>query len=129
MISPAVEKVIKDLKKTTLSKDDRVALITSLIAKLPAFPFNEVMTITQEKVVVNGRELITDEIITLRDSAIALQDNFARKIFHEQVKYVALNMGIRKATTIDELVFSKAALWCLEEENKLFEMLGIRATS
>jgi nitrate reductase NapAB chaperone NapD len=127
MISPVVEKVIKELKKTTLSKDDRVALITSLVAKIPAFPFTEVMTATaQGKIIINGKTLETEQIITIRDSAIVLQENPARKIFHEQVKFIALNMGIRTSTTIDELLFSKAALWCLNEEDKLIESMGIQ---
>lgn len=119
MISATTEKVIKQFKKADLSLADRSALLSVILDKLKAVPLNDSIVVGNGTVAINGKQLDTEQIINFKESAIALRDNTARKVLHEEVRYLATNMGVYKSVTLDELVFAKAALWCLNQEDEL----------
>lgn len=70
---------------------------------------------------INGKELDTDQLIAFRDSCIALQDNYAFKALTDQIRYLASNLGMYKAISLDEIFFYKAALWIINQYNVLLE--------
>lgn len=122
-MSPATDKIIKLLKKSTLSLEDRVALVSSIMNKLMVLPLNDSIVISQNSIVINGKKLDVEQMISFKESCVALRDNVARKVLNEQVRYLATNMGVYKAVSTEELYFSKAALWSIAEENKLLEQI------
>jgi len=115
MVNKVTENLIKQLKKANLSTEDRTALITALLVKLNAPPIGEMIHFTQNGLMINGKMLDTDGTISFTKACTALKDNYARKVIHEQVRYKAIDLGIDKGTTIDTIMFSKAALWVLNE--------------
>lgn len=123
MIQESIQKVIQLLNQTNLTQLDRSALVSAVLSKLNALPLNDSILIDQQTIQINGKALDTQAIVSFTESATALKDNWARKVLHEQVKYLAINMGVYKSVSLDELLFSKAALWCLAEENKLLDRL------
>lgn len=86
-------------------------------------PLNDSIVISQNSIVINGKKLDVEQMISFKESCVALRDNVARKVLNEQVRYLATNMGVYKAVSTEELYFSKAALWSIAEENKLLEQI------
>jgi hypothetical protein len=123
MISPLITKIVKQLEKENLSTEDRSALTSALLVKLNALPFKSAFFIEPNAVTIGGKRLDIEQTIAFRDSAIAFKDNYARKVLTEQVRYLAVQTGIRNGLTPDTIVFSKAALWCLEEMDNLLDTL------
>lgn len=123
MISPVVEKTIKQLRKSNLSLEDRTALTTILLDKLQALPLNDSIIVGQNSVIINGRPLEVDQLMLFRDSCVALRDNMAYKVLREQIKYLAIVGGVHKAVNLEQSMFHKAALWVIDQEEKLLEKM------
>lgn len=121
MLSPIVEKTIKQLKKKNLTLEDRTALLTAILDKLQVLPLDEVLSLNAGQVSINGKPLEIEQFIAFKDSAIALRDNYAFKVINGQVRYMAVNLGVHKAVTLDQMFFFKAALWQIKEYNDLLE--------
>ena len=124
MIQPSTKKLIATLKKSNLSLEDRSALITALLDKLHALPLDNTLVIEKDGIIINGKPLELEQVINFKDSCIALQENVARKVIQEQIRYLASNLGMYKATTFEELYFYKSALWCLNQQDILIESVN-----
>lgn len=123
MIKPLTQRIIKQLNSADLSLEDRAALTTALFDKLKTLPLEDAIIIEPNKITISGKELDIDQIINFKDSCIALKDNFARKVLHEQIRYLATNLGIYKAATLEDIIFYKAALWNLNQQELLLEKI------
>ncbi|MEI6532492.1 MAG: hypothetical protein WCO06_01490 [Candidatus Roizmanbacteria bacterium] len=124
MINKITEKLIKQFRKTNLSLEDRVALTTVLLDKLQALPLESTFIIDSKGISVNGKVLEPEQVINFTESCAALKDNFARKVINEQIRYLSVNMGIHNSLSIDTLMFAKAALWCLSQEEELLSKIA-----
>jgi len=124
MITKPTENVIKVLKKSNLPTEDRIALITALLDKLVVLPIGEMVILTQNSISINGKDLDQEQAINFREACTALKDNYARRIINEQIRYQAIDLGINKAQSIDTLMFSKAAIWLMNEEEILIQKLS-----
>jgi len=122
-MTKTVEKLVKELEKEKLSIEDRTALTTAILSRLMVLPLADSFVVGGGNVSINGKQMDTEQVIVFRDSCIALKDNFARQIIQQQVRYLATNLGIYKSVSTDELFFSKAALWCIEQEEKLLDKI------
>jgi hypothetical protein len=123
-MNPIVEKTIKQLSKATLSVEDRVALTNALLNKLGAFPVGDMIIKTENSVNINGKDLDLDQYLNFKEACVALKENFARRVINEQLKYKATKMGIHESTTIETLLFAKAVIWFINEEEILIERLS-----
>jgi len=124
MISPITDKVIKQLKKSNLTTEDRSALVSALLDKLGAFPIGDVIDVNEKGLTVNGVDLDQDQQYAFKEACAGLKDNYARKILNEQLRYKATVTGIHKSNTIDELLFAKAVIWLINEEEILLARLS-----
>ncbi len=88
-----------------------------------ALPLHESIIVERDSVLINGKELDREGIIAFHEAVIALKENYARKIINEQIRYLAINVGINKSQTLDQLYFAKAGLWLLDEEEKILDKL------
>lgn len=95
-----------------------------MIEKLGAFPVGDLITFTENGLSLNGKDLSHEQFLNFKEACVLLKDNFARKVLNEQLKYKAIEMGIHKSTTVDELLFSKAVIWFINEENILIEKIS-----
>ncbi len=123
MTSQITQKLISQFKKEGLSLEDRNAILTAMLSRLVVLPLNDSIIIGQNNIKINGKDLDMEQMISFRESCVALKDNSARKILHEQVRYLATNLGVYKAVSLDEMYFAKAALWCLAEEDKFLDQV------
>ena len=123
MITPITEKLIKQFKKASLTLEDKNALLSAIQNKLMVLPLNDSIISRPGMIIINGKQLELDQMVSFTESCKVLKDNFAHKIFKEQVKYLALNMGIVKSVSLDELFFAKSALWYIDNEEKLIDSI------
>lgn len=123
MLSKTTEKLIKELNKANLHTEDRIALTTALLDKLVALPIKDTFSVSNDGITIKGRELEPEDMISFRESCVALKDNFARKILREQIKYLAIQYGVHNGLNTDTIMFSKAILWSMQEEDKLLDTI------
>ncbi len=61
MISPTTDKVIKQLRKSNLSLEDKTALVSALLDKLGAFPIGDMVIQTETGLSINGKDLDVEQ--------------------------------------------------------------------
>ena len=108
--------------------EDRVVITAALIEKINALPIGNSIVLTEKGIQINGRDLETEQVINFKESCIALNDNYARKIINQQLKFMAIIEGVHKGLSPEQLSFSKAALWLIEQEQALIEKIVIQGT-
>ena len=118
-----VEKIIKQFKKTKLSLEDRLALTTAILDSLSVLPIDDAIVINPNGIKINGKALDTDQMIQFSESCRALKDNKARQIINEQVKFLAINMGVHNAVTMEMMYFAKAALWNIQQQEAILDKI------
>lgn len=123
MIKPIIQRIIKQLKSADLSLEDRTALTNVLLEKLQVLPLSQTFVIDGGDVLINGKKMEVDQVIGFKDSCLALKDNFARQVIHNQIRYLAINMGVHNTLSLDSTIFMKAALWCLFQEQELIDKM------
>ncbi len=75
------------------------------------------------QIFVKGQPLDGNDKIALKLSLSAYEENYARKVIKYQLKWLAINQGIHQCTSDEQQVFAKAALWLINEEEKLISTL------
>lgn len=121
LISQTTDKIIKKFNKEDLSLEDRIALTNTILSTLSVLPINDAIEISPEGVKIRGRKLNTEEFINFTESCKALKDNKARQIINEQIKFLAINMGVHQSVSLETMMFAKAALWMVQNENELLD--------
>lgn len=113
------------LKHVRLGMEEKQLLTACMLDRVRALPLHaKIMVDETGKCFVNGRPLNLDTATQLRTGAAALQKNFARKFVKEQIRWMAINIGVHENNTPEQGFFSKAALWVEQEENKLYDSLA-----
>lgn len=123
MASKTVENLIKQFKKADLTLAERNALLTAILDKLQALPLQNAILIGADSITINGKQLDAEQYISFTTSAQVLKDNYAFKVFSEEIRYLAINIGVLKSLTFDELYFAKAALFNLDQFQKLLDKI------
>ncbi len=117
--------VIDLSKNKLLSVEERQMLTAMLLDRLGALPLHAKITVDKTgRVVVNGRSLDPDSSTRLRQAAAQMQRNPARNLVRDTVTYLAIVDGVHKNINPEMGLFSKAALWFLQEENELYQKLA-----
>lgn len=112
------------LRNSRLSGENKIKITNVLLDNIQAVPFKNIISFSREgTILIRGKEMEPDQAIAFRGAAIALQDNIARKIIHDQVMFEAVKMGIHQGLNQDMIMFSKAAMWYGEEENRLLSSI------
>lgn len=108
------------LNHKRLSETNKALLTSALLNNLMAIPLTEIITFdTNGTVNIEGKTLSLEQARAFTDSARALKDSIARRIIRDQLTFEAIKMGVHKGMTPDMILFSKAALWVMEEEERL----------
>lgn len=108
------------IRSKKLSGEHKMRIMNALLVNVYALPIQDIVKLDQNgTLLVRGRQLTIEQAQSLIQSAAGLKDNFARKLIQEQVKFEAVKIGIHKALDNDALMFSKAALWYIEQEEAI----------
>lgn len=118
-MNPTIKKVIQQFKKVKLTSEERIEIMNAMLEKLAVPPISDIITLEKGEIKVKDHALDVQQLTDFKLSLMALQDNPARKILFEQIKYEAVKMGVHRSVSVDELLFSKAALWILNQEEEL----------
>ena len=103
------------LKHSNLSLAERNELIIHILDKLEALPLRDIISSSDEGILINGKPADIEKLRLLRDSANAAIENYALNYIGEQVMWVATERLTKKITTPEELFFYRAALWFGEQ--------------
>lgn len=99
--------------------------MNALLDNFRAVPIRDIIKFNQfGAVLVNGQELDAEQSIRIKQSAHALFDNQVRRLVQDQVTYNAINLGVHKGTSPETILFAKASLWVMQEEEKLVRALA-----
>lgn len=119
-----IDDIIKALNNTELSSDNRVRLMTAIIEKLNYYPISDILVVDNlGSAYVKGKKLDMEQAVILKNGLDALQNNFADKLVDDQMTYEAIKLGIHNGNSTEAIMFSKAALWVIQERRKLLEQL------
>lgn len=118
----SIAQTVKKLLESDLSLHDRNLLTSALINKLEALPARDIITANEQGVIlVNDRPLTQEQSKVLKESALALYENSYRKVIRDCVSWKAITHGIHKSSSIEGLIFSKAAVWWGQQEEVILK--------
>lgn len=113
------------LSKARLSYEDRALLTNQILDSLAALPLHDIIYINEEgSLFIRGKAVEMEVAKKLRDSAGVALNSYALNLIRDQVLFEALNMGMIGMTRIEESVFSKAAVWWGQRQEKILVMLA-----
>lgn len=119
------DEVVDLFRKKLLSIEERQILTALLLEKLGALPLRAKIVVDKTGMVsVNGRSLDPELAMTLQQAAVAMQRNAARNLVRETVTYLAIVDGTIKSINPEMMLFAKAALWFLQQEDELYATLA-----
>lgn len=119
----STQNVIEQLENESLPTEDRGALLVAVLDKVHALPIQNAIVISPQGIMIQGKPITQEQAINLQQSCLALNDNQAFKVIHEQVRHLAVVEGVYKGLTPEQILFSKAALWVLEQQVVLIEKI------
>jgi hypothetical protein len=107
-----------------LTGETRTYVLNKLLENIGALPIRKTIVFDPDgTVLINGRKLELEQAVSLRESVHALKNNQARRIFNDQLRFLAVEFGVHQALTPEMMQFAKAALWLIQEEDKLIESI------
>ncbi len=113
------------LKRSTLSMEDRALLISCTLDKLDSIPLSDIISVNEQgTLLVNGKTVDLELAKSLRESSRAVLNSRAFKMIQNQVVYAAFSYAARTATSIDQLILGKAAIWWGQKENEYLNLLA-----
>lgn len=118
------------LKNARLSLEDRAFLTNHLLNKLAALPTCDIISVNETgALLIKGRSLSTEQIISLRESVEVLSKNYIRKVIREQVAFEAIKVGVHNSFSNETNFFAKTALWNQAKEQEILDnitkLLGV----
>lgn len=112
------------LSRKSLKREDRVRLLNEALSTAGALPLHASITADGGVFLIKGVPVEGEYAVKIRENASAALHNLANKAVDEQVLYQAISLGIHEAQNFDQTLFSKAAIWVVQERQKLLERLA-----
>lgn len=108
------------------TKKQRQLYTASLLKELGALPIRSIIRIDEQgKLVINERPVDMAMARSLKTSAQAALDNPALNLALEQITFAAVVSGVHKGNTADDsIMFSKTALWNIQQLKETLHMLA-----
>jgi hypothetical protein len=118
------------IRKKKFSLENKTKIMNALIENLKIVPINAIIRLDeQNQLVVNGVTIGYEEAKVLRESAKLLLHSNARKLIHNQLIFEAINLGIHQGVNTEQILFSKAVIWLLKEQEKLIGKIAQEETA
>ncbi len=111
------------LDRKQLSLKDKNHLMTHLTKNIGITAIDAVIGYDDSgSLTIRGKTLSPEQVILFKQGLSLLQDNWARKVIREQMKYDALMIGVLASDT-EKILFAKALNWLLMKEEELVQTL------
>ena len=105
------------IRSTKIVGTDRTRIINALLGSINALPIKDAISFTLDgTLLIRGNKADLDQAQKIKQSADALKDNYFHKLLHEQVLHEANLIGLHKGLTPEDILFSKAAIWAILQE-------------
>ena len=112
----------------TKSPSDRLLITTRLLSTVGALPVHSIITVDDANVLhIQGKPVNKERALMLRESALNVLRSPAYQVIREQVLYQAVSKGVHEGMSVDQIQFSKAAIWFGDEEMKLLKVFASEA--
>lgn len=114
------------LLKLPLSQRDKTRLVGAILDVTHAIPLKEVLTFDPNGRLssIRGRKPEMEDITRLKEGALAMLDNSARKLVSEEVLALAGRRAVVEGDTPEKLYFYRSAIWWAQAENDFFTRLS-----
>lgn len=112
------------LKHSDLTIQERTLCTGIVLTKLEALPLHDIVTSSDEGILINGKQVDIEKLRVLREAAIRALDNQALNLIGEQVVWLAIQRGIHNADTPEKLYFYRAAIWFSEQMKTHLQILA-----
>lgn len=116
--------VLWAVNNARFSQEDRALFTGSLLHKFGAVDLHGIFSVGEGKILVRGTPLSHEQVISVRESAIAMKNSVARKLVREQVLSEAMNIGFTTAKNFEQTEFARAAVWFGTREEELYMLLA-----
>ena len=114
------------LSRKNLSVEERSILIQNLIKSIGILPTSDIIEFDKVgNIYVNKQKLEIEQAMALRDSASTLYNSYARKLIKEQLKFLAIKTGVYEGVNTEQILFSKAMLYLIQEEENIITKLSL----
>jgi len=125
MLSKLLTKIIIwALKTTKITGEDKARITTALLNNIDALPIRDAISFDADgTILIRGKKLELEQIQNLKTGASVLKDNFARKLIEEQLLYECSKIGLHQGVNTEQIVFSKACVWCLQQMDRFIDIL------
>ena len=120
-----VKFVVKLLASSKLSLEQKGMLIDAILRKIESLPISDIIQKTADgSLIINGKVADREQAMFLRESAKRDLASKSLALIRDQVLFQALYYTATGCTSFDQIYASKMSVWCLQNEQKLLEMLA-----
>jgi len=117
--------VIWLMRNTKFSTENRVMCTNALLDNLHAIPSHDIVNVVSGgRIFLNGKPVDDDKTSQVRNQAKDLLEHPLRQLVREEVSFRAVKLGVHKANDLNEMFFSKAAIWQAQQEDEIYEQLA-----
>jgi hypothetical protein len=111
------------LRSKRLTREQRSKVMTVLLDNLGALPIRKLVARDNlGRLLINGKPMDdVEQLLAFRQSLMSYKDNPARKMLADQKKFLALEMGVFNGLNPEMIQFSKAVLYCIEQDEKIID--------
>lgn len=121
--SITIKQVIEFLESKDLSQEERILVFNYLNKSLNTFPINDVILFRKDGALLyNGLEMTLEQVQNFKQSIDTLKNNAAFKIIGDQVLFKAIQTGVHLGLSTDQIIFSKAAIWFIQQFREQIEI-------
>lgn len=106
------------------SKEERALFTGALLSKLGAIDPRAIIEIDKDTVLIRGVPLDGESMAQLRESAKGAVNSFARKVVRDVVLQEAYNIGLVTGKDMEQVLFSRSAVWFSRREEELYKDLA-----
>ncbi len=112
------------LKTQKIEGADKTRVVNALLANIDALPIKDAVSIENGQIMLRGKPIESLETAqSLKQGAAAMLSNFTRKIAQEQLLFEASKIGLHQGMTPEQIIFAKAAIWCIQNEERIYREL------
>ncbi len=141
--SPVTKNVLSALKGADITSHDIAKIMAALLKKIERFDPEDVALCTGALLdklgairlhdtiysdAATGRMYIRGKLVKdvevqkrILLHAREMRRNVVRKLVREKIEFMAAEIALHKSTSLWDIVFGKAALWALQEEDRVYE--------
>lgn len=120
-----IKKLLKLGEKEEVESQEFQLILNFLLKRINISQIKDTITFDLDgTVMLRGNKLDTEQSIKLKESAMALDTNFARRFVEDQLEYEMIKTGIHSSLNMEVILMAKAAIWIHEQEKRLISQIA-----